>query len=104
MAMADEFDPEEFKRRLKSLLKESGEAFDGKYRNELSALAGLSRAEIDTIAPGITDLQVYDSLIVVVKEASRVNLAQAELAVQIARLGDIAIAIAKKIPTLAALL
>ena len=101
--MADDFDPEEFKRRLKEQLKASREAFDGKYKDELSQLAGLSRTEIDAITPGITDLQIYDALIAVVKEASRVNLAQAELTTQIKKLGDIAVAIAKKVPTLAAL-
>ena len=101
--MADDFDPQEFKRRLKYQLKTSREAFDGKYKDELSQLAGLSRTEIDAIAPGITDLQTYDSLIAVVKEASRVNLAQAELITQIKKLGATAEAIAKKVPSLAAL-
>lgn len=102
--MTDDFDPEEFKRRLKEQLKTSREAFAGKYKDELSLLAGLSRTEIDAITPGITDLQKYDALIAVVKEASRVNLAQAELVVQIKKLGDIAITIAKKIPSLTTLL
>lgn len=102
--MADDFDPEEFKRRLKEQLKASREAFDGKYKEELSKLAGLSREEIDAISPGITDIQIYDALISVLKEASRVNLAQAELGKQIRKLGNIAIAIAKKVPTLATLL
>jgi hypothetical protein len=102
--MADDFDPEEFKRRVKEQLNASREAFDGKYKDELTQLAGLSRAEIDALTPGITDLQTYDALIVVVKEASRVNLAQAELKTQIEKRGDIAMTIAKMVPTLAAIL
>lgn len=100
--MAEEYDPEEFKRRLKEQLKTSREAFDGAYKKELSQLAGLSRAEIDAITPGITDLQKYDALIALVKEASRVNLAQAELINHIKKLGAIAVAVAKKVPSLAA--
>ncbi len=101
--MADDFDPEEFKRRLKEQLKASREAFDGKYKDQLSQLSGLSHEEINAIAPGITDLQIYDALIAVVKEASRINLSEADLVAQIKKLGDTAVAIAKKVPSLAAL-
>ena len=41
---------------------------------------------------------------IVVKEASRVNLEQAELVNRIKSLGDVAVSIAKKVPTLAAML
>ena len=102
--MTDEFDPSEFERRLKEQLKTSREAFDGKYKEELTELAGLSRSEIDAISPGITDLQKYDELIAIVKEASRVNLAQADLVNQIKNLGDIAVRIAKMVPAFAALI
>ena len=102
--MADDFDPAEFQRRLQQQLAASRQAFDGKYKDELTQLAGLSRADIDAITPGTTDLQQYDALMAVVKEASRVNLSQAALAAQIKQLGDVAVAIADRIPTLAALL
>lgn len=102
--MPDEFDPAAFQQRLMDQLKTSREAFDGSYKVELSQLAGLSRAEIDAVVPGITDIQKYDALIAVVKEASRVNLAQAELKLQIEKLGGVAVTIAKKVPSLAAIL
>lgn len=102
--MSNDFDPQEFERRVKEQLAISREAFTGKYKKELNDLAGLSRDEIDTITPGISDLQKFDELIAVVKEASRVNLNQAELIEEIKKLGGIAIAIAKKIPQLSALL
>ncbi len=69
-------------------------------QKQLNELAGLSRAEIDAITPDITDLQKYDDLITVVKEASRVNLSQAQLKQQIEKLGEIAVKIAKRIPSL----
>ncbi|MCK4512370.1 hypothetical protein KAW64_11555 [bacterium] len=76
------------------------EAFRGRYRAELSELAGLSRAEIDAITPDTEDLLRYDELITVVKEASRVNLAQAQLRQEIENLGDVAVKIAKRVPIL----
>jgi hypothetical protein len=102
--VADTFDLEAFEDDLDKTIRRGREAFSGKYSKELNDLAGLSRSEIDAMAPGITDLQKYDELIAVVKEASRVNLAQAELRNQIQKLGDIAVSIAKRVPSLAAIL
>jgi hypothetical protein len=101
MIMSYKFDPEKFNKELKASLKRGREAFKGKYKNELNELAGLSRAEIDQITPDLTDLQKYDELITVVKEASRVNLAQAELKNNIEKLGDVAVKVAKLVPSLA---
>ena len=101
--MAEEFDLAGFTADLKETLKNSKNAFKGKYKDQLNELAGLSRNEIDAISPGIEDLQKYDALMTVVKEASRVNLEQAELTAQIRKLGSIAVTIAKKVPSLAAL-
>ena len=102
--MAETFDPEAFRKRLREQLKASREAFDGAYATELEQLSGLSRSEVDAITPGQLDMQKYDALITLVKEASRVNLAQAELKSQIEKLGKIAVGIAKKVPSLAAIL
>lgn len=101
--MADDFDLEGFEQDLKNTLEQSCNAFNGKYKTELNELAGLSREEIDMITPDLTDLQKYDELITVVKAASAANLAQAELKNQIEKLGTVAVEIAKKIATLAAL-
>jgi hypothetical protein len=97
------FDLSGFEEDLDATLERGREAFNGKYKNELNELTGLSRAEIDEISPDTTDLEIYDRLITVVKEASRVNLAQAELKHQIAKLGSLAITIAGKVPSLAKL-
>ena len=64
---------------------------------------GLSRDEIDAITPDATDLQAYDQLISVVKQASRHNLNQAELVNRIKALGGVAVTIAKKSAGLAAM-
>jgi hypothetical protein len=102
--MSKDFDPDEFKRRVKEQLTVSRIAFKGKYRDELIQLVGLSREEIDGITPGVISIQKYDELIAVVKEASRVNLAQAELGKQIKTLGTVAVSIAKRVPAFAQLL
>ncbi len=91
-------------RELKAILKRNHEAFVGQYAGEINALLGLSREEIDAITPDTTDLETYDQLITVVKEASRQNLSQARLATRIKGLGDVAVTIAKKIPSLATIL
>jgi hypothetical protein len=99
-----EFDLEGFEEDLDTTLANGRKAFTGRYKDELNALSGLSKEEIDAISLGITDLQKYDELITVVKEASRVNLEQAALKAQIIKLGVIAVTIAKRIPSLAAIL
>lgn len=102
--MSEEFDLEAFEVDLDATLTRGREAFMGIYKKQLDELVGLSRKEIDAITPGITDLQKYDELITVVKEASRVNLAQAQLKQQIENLGAVALKIAERVPSLAALL
>ena len=98
------FDLEAFESDLEATLARGCEAFKGKYKDQLNELAGLSRSEIDAITPDTTDLEKYDELITVVKEASRVNLSQAQLKQQIVKLGGIAIKIAERVPSLAAML
>jgi hypothetical protein len=93
-----------FRAALRESLRKNREAFEGLYKDELNDLLGLSRDEINEITPDLTDLEVYDKLISVVKEASRTNIKQAQLKAQIEELGNIAIEVAKKVPSLAALL
>lgn len=100
--MTDE-DLAAFEREVAAALQASHEAFMGQYKDELEQLTGLSREEIDKITPGKIDLQKYDELIAVVKEASRNNISQATLRARIEALGDVAVSIAKKVPSLIAL-
>lgn len=98
------FDIDAFKRDLKKDLKAGRESFEGMYPTELNELLGLSREEIDQLTPDTTDLQEYDRLIALVRQASRHNLEQAELAARIRKLGDVAVSIAKKTVGLGSLL
>lgn len=94
---------DDFRKRIKKQLEENRKAFEGIYKDGLNELLGLSKADIDKITPDTTDLEIYDGLITVVKEASRINVSQAELKNRIEELGNIAIDIAKKVPSLAKL-
>lgn len=76
--MSNGFDLSAFEADPEDTLERGREAFREKYKNEFNKLAGLSRSEIDAITPDITDLETYDELVTVVKEASRVNLSQAQ--------------------------
>jgi hypothetical protein len=92
-----------FRRKLQERAEANRQAFNGIYKEEINGLLGLSRKEIDQITPDTTDLETYDQLITVVKEASSANIPQAELKNRITELGEVAIAIAKRIPTFMAL-
>ena len=93
-----------YRQRVKAAMKRADEAFRGQYAEELKDLLSLSKESIDEITPDTTDLAIYSELIEVVKEASRVNLEQAELVKRIKAMGQVAISIAKKVPRLGALL
>ncbi|MEW6701184.1 MAG: hypothetical protein AB1298_00550 [Bacteroidota bacterium] len=94
---------EDFRKRIKEQLEENRKAFEGTYKDELNGLLGLSKDDINKITPDTTDMETYESLMTIVKEASRINVSQAELKNRIEELGNIAIEIAKKVPSLAKL-
>ena len=94
---------EELELELASILEDCHITFVSKYADEIDGLLGLSREEIDAITPGTTDLETYDKLIAVVKDASKKNVSQAELKDRIEFLGGVAVEIAKKAGSLAKL-
>ena len=90
--------------RFDNLFSEADAAFNGTYKNQLNDLMGLSKSEIDQITPdGVTDMSTYSKLIDVVKQASKDNISQADLISNIKSLGNIAVNIAKKVPSIAAM-
>jgi len=94
---------EDLRQELREILRRNHDAFIGQYSNEINQLLGLSRQEIDAIVPGTTDLETYDQLITIVKEASKRNISQAELKERIEELGEVGIEISKKVSSLAKL-
>ena len=95
---------EQRRERLRRFVQKADESFNGNYKEELYQLTGLSKDEINSVTPDTEDLRTYYVLLKVVEKASRQNLTQAELVDDIKELGDVAIKIAKKIPSLASLL
>jgi len=96
--------PLTFKERLAQRALINRAAFIGSYKNEIDKLLELSKKEIDLIIPGNADMEIYAQLIEVVKEASSTNESQAALKEQVLELGEIAVKIAKKIPSLASII
>ena len=88
------------KNRFDDLFAEAHASFNGEYKNEINELTGLSKEEIDSVTPETTDLQTYSVLLKVVEKASKDNLTQAQLIENIKELGDVAVKIAKKVPSL----
>ena len=89
-----------FQRSVRKRFKEIDEELRGRHKKHLDALLGISRAEIDAITPDTTDMDTYNKLIVVVAEATRKNVAIADLRQTIREMGTVAIDIAKKVPGL----
>ena len=100
--MSDE-DRELLRRRIRAAIGRADAAFAGQYAEELKELLGLSQVDIDRVAPGGTAAEDYNKLISVVREASRINAAQADLAANIKSLGGSALRIARLVPGLSAL-
>jgi hypothetical protein len=96
--------PLTYKQRLAQRAIQNRAAFNGTYKNEIDNLHGLSKEEIDSITTDNTDMEIYGQLIEVVKEASASNETQAALKEQVLELGEIAVKIAKKIPSLASII
>src|SRR3954466_1858041 len=97
--MSDE-NRELLRRRIRAALARADQAFEGEYADELQALLGVSRVDLQRVAPEVQSLDEYNRLISVVREASRTNASQAALAGHIRNLGDTAIRIASLVPGL----
>ncbi len=90
-------DMAKFDKAVQESLDKADVAFDGKYGQQLEKLHGLSIEEIDAIKPGVADVKAYKDLMVLVEEASRHNIATAELRDRIVKLGEVAISLAQKV-------
>ena len=90
--------------RFEELFEEADDAFDGKYGKELKQLHALDEDQIISITPDTEYFKVYSVLLKVVEDASKKNLSQAQLASNIRNIGKLGVEMAKKVPTLAALL
>tara|TARA_B100000780_G_C21101965_1_gene444744 strand:- start:1114 stop:1398 length:285 start_codon:yes stop_codon:yes gene_type:complete len=89
--------------RFSDMFQDADAAFDGKYSEELKELTGLSKEEVGSVTPDNSDLKIYSVLIKVVEKASKDNTSKAQLVNDINELGEVAVKIAKKVPSIAAL-
>ncbi len=89
-----------FQRSVRRRFKEIDEELRGQHKKHLDALLGIGLEEIDAITPYTTDMDTYNKLIAVVSEATRKNVAIADLRQTIVGMGTVAIEIAKKVPGL----
>ncbi len=80
------------------------QALEGSLAAEYRGLRCLDPDTIKDITPGTADEAMYEHLLAIVQEASARNENQAQLAARIRALGDIAIQIAKRVPSLLAIL
>ena len=87
----------QLRRDLTRIIDETRAEFEGKYGEELQALLGLSMEELEEIAPRLESTEVYAQLIAVVRNASAKNLSVARLKARIRALGEVAVALARKI-------
>jgi hypothetical protein len=79
-------------------------ALEGSLAAEYRGLRSLDPDTIKDITPDTTDEAVYEHLMAVVQQASAKNENQAQLASRIHALGDIAVKIAKRVPSLLAII
>ena len=94
----------QLRRDLTRIIDETRAEFEGRYGEQLQGLLGLSADELEEIAPRLDATEVYAQLIGVVSDASARNLSVARLRARIRALGEVAVAIARKIPGLDRLL
>ena len=96
-------DLDDFEKKFDKALEEADAEFNSKYAEELEALKSLSSEDLKVITPDATSEDI-DQLIETVKSATARNESNAALADRIRGIGDIAVSLAKKAPSLAAIL
>ena len=101
--MSNGIDLEEMLAEMQKAADRAEQALNGKFANIYKELRNLSPDEIDAITPDTRDQKEYERMVALVQEATERNLSQAQLVERIQALGDVALSIAKKVPTLAAL-
>ncbi len=94
---------DDFEKEFDKALEEADAEFSAKYADELEALKDLSPEDLRAITPDAT-VEDIDQLIEAVQAASARNESNAALANRIRGMGDIAMSLAKRAPSLATIL
>lgn len=98
------YNREEMRRRMREAAERTKATLNGQFEDHFRGLRGLSKEEIEVITPDRTDEEIYEVLMETVQEATQQNIQQSELIDRVKELGSVAVAIAKKVPSLAVLL
>ena len=99
--MPGEIDLDAMLAEMDAAAKRAETTLNDRFGNIYRELRGLSPEQIDDITPDATDQKEYERLIVLVQQATQRNLDQAQLVERVKALGDIAVRIARKVPSLA---
>ena len=94
---------DDFEKEFDKALDEADAEFNAKYADELEGLKGLSPDDLRAITPEATGEDV-ERLIETVQAAAARNESNAALADRIRGLGEVVVSLAKKTPSLAAIL
>lgn len=95
---------DDFANAFENALNTADTQVRGQYATEISGLTGLSDADLKAITPRGKDSPEFQALVQAVQEASARNESNAALVGRIQALGAVAVSIAQKVPSLAALL
>lgn len=90
--------------RFRKSAEKANAKFFNQYGDTIKKLQGISDEDLNKLIPDTADRKIYDDLVKVVQEAETKNLQQAALVDNIKKLGNVALSIARNVPSLAAIL
>jgi hypothetical protein len=87
----------DLKAKLRKKSADSAARADALLIEELNSLREMTRTDLETLRPKITDQKAYDELIAVVEEASRKNMDLALLQQRLVKLGSNVVQVGKEV-------
>lgn len=102
--MSDAIDLDAMFKDMDAAADRAEKTLDGKFGGIYRDLRRLSPEDLEDITPDATHQKEYERLMALVQNATETNMSQAELGNRVRDLGDTAVRIAQKVPSLASLL
>lgn len=91
---------DERKDRLRELAKQSKKKADEELADALQTVKGMTRADLESLRPKVSNQEEYARLITAVEEATARNESIADLKARIEKLGPAALDLAKEVSKL----
>lgn len=88
---------DDLKEKLRKKSAESAARADLLLAEELNSLRRMTRTDLETLRPKITDQKAYDELIAIVEEASSKNMDLALLQQRLEKLGSNVVQVGKEV-------